>query len=186
MKELSGHLRACRSPRNGALSSCVCNYVGLCPANVEEKKNMKKIPYRELVGGLQFVAQCSRPDISHMISVVRSFCSNPGPAHWIWSTKSTREPKRRVSPATATQIGVTIPIHDGLWAGTRSWRVMRFELELEKAIYRCTIDNRRGVHGSVYSDTRKWRGWLSVVEEHENRMTFATRKTRDRPRHPSE
>ncbi|XP_055527164.1 uncharacterized protein LOC129719780 [Wyeomyia smithii] len=40
------------------------------------------LEHLELVGGLQFVAQCTRPDISHAVSIVSSFCSNPGFAHW--------------------------------------------------------------------------------------------------------
>lgn len=43
---------------------------------------MRKIPFRELVGGLQFIAQCTRPDISHAVSAVSSYCSDPGFAHW--------------------------------------------------------------------------------------------------------
>jgi hypothetical protein len=54
----------------------------MCPKNDEERERMKKIPFRELMGGLQFIAQCTRPDISHAVSVVSSYCSDPGVAHW--------------------------------------------------------------------------------------------------------
>lgn len=52
------------------------------PASAEEREKMSSIPFKELVGGLQFVAQCSRPDISYAVSVVSSFSSDPGSAHW--------------------------------------------------------------------------------------------------------
>ncbi|XP_062558272.1 uncharacterized protein LOC134223148 [Armigeres subalbatus] len=43
---------------------------------------MQNVPYRELVGGLQFLAQCTRPDIAYSVNAVSSLCSNPGETHW--------------------------------------------------------------------------------------------------------
>ncbi|XP_055527727.1 uncharacterized protein LOC129720289 [Wyeomyia smithii] len=42
---------------------------------------MALVPFRELVGGLQFLAQCTRPDIAYAVNSVSSFSSNPGEAH---------------------------------------------------------------------------------------------------------
>ena len=55
----------------------------MCPRNADEENRMKNVPFRELVGGLQFLASsCTRPDISYATSVVSSFSSNPGEVHW--------------------------------------------------------------------------------------------------------
>lgn len=53
----------------------------MCPKDDNEREKMRKVPFRELVGGLQFIPQCTRPDISHAVSVVSSYCSDPGFAH---------------------------------------------------------------------------------------------------------
>lgn len=54
----------------------------MSPKSAEEAERMEKVPFRELVGGLQFLAQGTRPDISYAVSAVSSFSSNPGEAHW--------------------------------------------------------------------------------------------------------
>lgn len=41
-----------------------------------------KIPYREAVGSLLFLAQISRPDISYAVHRVSQFCNNPTQEHW--------------------------------------------------------------------------------------------------------
>ncbi|XP_055523225.1 uncharacterized protein LOC129717372 [Wyeomyia smithii] len=43
---------------------------------------MKNVPFREPIGGLQFISQRTRPNISHAVSIVSSFCSDPGLPHW--------------------------------------------------------------------------------------------------------
>lgn len=43
---------------------------------------MSNVPFHELVGTLQFIAQCTRPDIAFAVNVVGSFNSNPGEVHW--------------------------------------------------------------------------------------------------------
>jgi len=42
---------------------------------------MQSISYRELIGGLVYLANASRPDLPFAISVLR-YCANPGQAHW--------------------------------------------------------------------------------------------------------
>lgn len=54
----------------------------MSPKTEQEKERMQNVPYRELVGGLQFLAQCTRPDIAYSVNAVSSFCSNPGETHW--------------------------------------------------------------------------------------------------------
>jgi hypothetical protein len=53
-----------------------------CPSTEEQKTEMAKKPYRELVGSLLYLANSTRPDIAFTVSVLSRFCSNPGQAHW--------------------------------------------------------------------------------------------------------
>lgn len=48
----------------------------------EKREQMKHIPYRELVGGLIYLANATRPDISFAVSTLSRFCSNPTMIHW--------------------------------------------------------------------------------------------------------
>ena len=48
----------------------------LGPHNDEERLEMQKKPYRELVGGLIYLANATRPDIA--ANALSRFCSDPG------------------------------------------------------------------------------------------------------------
>ena len=52
------------------------------PANSGEVLDMKDKPYAQLVGCIQYLVVCTRPDIAHATSQVSRFMQNPGPAHW--------------------------------------------------------------------------------------------------------
>ena len=53
-----------------------------CPAEgSSEQQQMKKLPFRALVGSLMY-AEKTRPDISGALSKVASFAQNPGMAHY--------------------------------------------------------------------------------------------------------
>ena len=54
----------------------------LCPSSDEESKYMFKVPYANAVGCLMYLMMCTRPDISHAVSVVSRFMANPGKEHW--------------------------------------------------------------------------------------------------------
>jgi len=43
---------------------------------------MKNWPYRELVGGLIYLANAVRPDIAFAASTLSRFCADPGELHW--------------------------------------------------------------------------------------------------------
>lgn len=62
----------------------------MSPRTEEDRERMKQVPFRELIGSLQFLAQCTRPDICHALSVVSSFCENPGDAHWVAAKRILR------------------------------------------------------------------------------------------------
>ena len=54
----------------------------MCPTSEEEERHMLSIPYRSLVGGLMYLAVCTRPDIAYAVGVLSRFMTNPGMAHW--------------------------------------------------------------------------------------------------------
>ena len=51
------------------------------PRNPEEKKEIRKFPYRETAGALMWTATMTRADIACAVRAVARFCENPGPAH---------------------------------------------------------------------------------------------------------
>ena len=56
-----------------------------CPQTEEEKKYMRKVPYRSAIGALTDVfsnATCTRPDIAYAVSVCASHMHDPGKKHW--------------------------------------------------------------------------------------------------------
>jgi Reverse transcriptase (RNA-dependent DNA polymerase) len=57
--------------------------MAMCPASNEEKEEMMKAPYANVVGSLLYLATGTRPDISHAVGVVSRFMKNPGREHWM-------------------------------------------------------------------------------------------------------
>lgn len=55
----------------------------MSPKTSEEREAMSHVPYQELVGGLLYISQGSRPDITYAVNTVGKFNNNPGQAHWI-------------------------------------------------------------------------------------------------------
>jgi hypothetical protein len=53
-----------------------------CPESAEDKQGMKGIPYREVIGALNWVAVGSRPDVAFVVSQLAQFLNNPGRVHW--------------------------------------------------------------------------------------------------------
>jgi hypothetical protein len=54
----------------------------MCPSTPEEKAEMTKVPYRELIGKLLYLAVATRPDISYAMGVLCRFVDDPGRRHW--------------------------------------------------------------------------------------------------------
>ncbi|KAL0416509.1 UNVERIFIED_CONTAM: Secreted RxLR effector protein [Sesamum latifolium] len=52
------------------------------PKNNEENKKMCDIPYASAVGNIQYVVQCTRPDIAFALSVTGRYQSCAGETHW--------------------------------------------------------------------------------------------------------
>jgi transposase InsO family protein len=54
----------------------------MCPETAEEKADMAKVPYREVVGKLLYLAVATHPNISYAMGVLCCFVENPGCEHW--------------------------------------------------------------------------------------------------------
>ena len=54
----------------------------MCPQTAEERAAMASMPYLSAVGSLQYLALCTRPDISYTVGVLARYGSNPGMQHW--------------------------------------------------------------------------------------------------------
>ena len=54
----------------------------LCPSSNEELEYMFKVSYANVVGCLMYLMVCTRPDISHAVSVVSRYMANPVKVHW--------------------------------------------------------------------------------------------------------
>jgi len=52
------------------------------PLTDEEKAAMKMVPYREIIGALNWIAVGSRPDIAFVVGQLAQFLENPGRVHW--------------------------------------------------------------------------------------------------------
>lgn len=62
----------------------------MCPTTEDEKREMENRPYRELVGGLIYLANATRPDIAFAASTLSRFCCNPGKQHWLIAKRILR------------------------------------------------------------------------------------------------
>ncbi|WVZ79655.1 hypothetical protein U9M48_027210 [Paspalum notatum var. saurae] len=54
----------------------------LCPTSDDDIEYMSRVPYSSAVGSLMYAMVCSRPDLSHALSVVSRYMANPGKEHW--------------------------------------------------------------------------------------------------------
>ena len=52
------------------------------PKTLEEKEQMRAIPYASAVGSLMYAMLYTIPDIYHALGLVSTYQSNPGPNHW--------------------------------------------------------------------------------------------------------
>lgn len=62
----------------------------MCSSSEAERNEMKNRPYRELIGGLIYLANATRPDIAFAANTLSRFCVNPGKMHWILAKRVLR------------------------------------------------------------------------------------------------
>jgi hypothetical protein len=53
-----------------------------CASDDAEKKEMASIPFREMVGLLQYICNETRPDITLVVNLLAQAMDNPGQRHW--------------------------------------------------------------------------------------------------------
>lgn len=96
-----------------------------CPQSDEEQKEMKKIPYRNVLGCLSFLASRTRPDIAYAVNIFSQFQNNPGPEHWhgllrlLGYVKKTSNYKLKLNCNASNIIGYT----DADFASNRDDRI---------------------------------------------------------------
>ena len=54
----------------------------LSPQTDEEEKYISHVPYATAVGSIMYAMVCTRPDISHAVSVISQYMDRPGKGHW--------------------------------------------------------------------------------------------------------
>jgi len=52
------------------------------PKTEEERERMRSVPYRQIVGSLMYLANCTRPDIQQALGECARFGADPGEQHW--------------------------------------------------------------------------------------------------------
>jgi len=53
-----------------------------CPQSEEDVEKMCHVPYSSAVGNLMYAMVCTRPELSHVVTVVSRYMYNPGKDHW--------------------------------------------------------------------------------------------------------
>ena len=54
----------------------------LCPTSDDDIEYMSRVLYSSAISSLMYTMVCSRPDLSHALSVVSRYMANPGKEHW--------------------------------------------------------------------------------------------------------
>ncbi|XP_062713205.1 uncharacterized protein LOC134290165 [Aedes albopictus] len=97
----------------------------------EQKQHMEKVSFRQLIGGLQFLAHCTRSDIAYAVNVVSSFSSDPSEVHWVAAKRILRYLKGTKS-MKLTFRKQSAPSFEGFsdadWAFIKAQRVVRLLL----------------------------------------------------------
>jgi hypothetical protein len=68
-------------PMSTPLANHFCLSTLQCPKIVEEIEDMSKVSYVNAVGCLMYAIVCTRPDLTHVVSVVSKYMANPGRQH---------------------------------------------------------------------------------------------------------
>ena len=90
-----------------------------------EEGHPENVPYRELVGALNWIATCTRPDISTAVSMLSQFCQNPSTSHWTSAKRVLRYLKATAEHGLFYQFGHQAPLEgfvDSDWAGDPTTR----------------------------------------------------------------
>jgi hypothetical protein len=98
--------------------------VDQCPKTQEEEEDMSHVPYASEVGSLMYAMVCTRPDIAHVVGVLRRYMSKLGKEHWTTVNKVFKYLRGTVSYGLCYQgrpgLDRVVGIHgffDADWAG---------------------------------------------------------------------
>ena len=53
-----------------------------CLKSDEEREQMKRIPYSNIIGSIMYAMICTRPDLAHAVILTSRYMSDPGRVHW--------------------------------------------------------------------------------------------------------
>lgn len=62
----------------------------MSPTTEDEKREMEKWPYRELIDSLIYLANATRPDIAFAVSTLSRSYADPGVDHWLIAKRVLR------------------------------------------------------------------------------------------------
>ncbi|EMD35853.1 hypothetical protein CERSUDRAFT_124463 [Gelatoporia subvermispora B] len=119
------------------------------PKNAQEADDMKRRPYRELLGALTWISVISRPDISFAVNNLAQFNADPGPKHW-------RAAKRILQYLTGTRDYRLVLGGDD--ADTHTFDTLAGYSDSDWAR---NIDDRRSVSGYVFKIGKATVAWSS-------------------------
>ena len=108
------------------------------PKTEQEKKEMSRIPYANIVGSSMYLMICTRPDVAHAISVASRYMSDPGREHWAalkWILKYLKG-----------SMNVSLHFGDGAWSEGDD--VLHGFCDSD---YAANMDNRKSQSGYIFT-----------------------------------
>lgn len=129
----------------------------MSPKTIEEYVKMKNVPYRSLIGSLQYLVRGSRPDIAYAVGELAKYVNNPGMKHW--------EAAKRVLAFLKRTINVSIRLTMDPKSDKRNF----------EARYTCVDDEfpknvkqvRTGLHASFFDSPLYWKSEMRDAAEEE-------------------
>ena len=55
----------------------------MCPRTHEEREHIDRISYNSMIGSIMYVMLCTRPSISHALSITSRYQANHDEKHWM-------------------------------------------------------------------------------------------------------
>jgi len=96
------------------------------PSDSDAIRDMRNIPFREVVGGLMYITNGTRPDIAYATNVLAQVASNPGRVHWeaakylVRYLKGTRDQRLTYGAGTSGLFGFSDASHASEELGYKS------------------------------------------------------------------
>eukprot|EP00253_Pinus_taeda_P004987 PITA_04987 len=99
---------------------CVKLSIEEFPKTQEEEEDMSRVPYASVVGSLMYAMVYSRPDIAHVVGLLRRFMSKPRKEHWtsvkqVFSWMSKKQSIVALSTTEAKYMAATHASKEAVW-----------------------------------------------------------------------